>query len=333
MATARNALLQIEAGQSFTDFTALTDSGDHKNFGSPASQFSKADGKEPVIRPNGLATGGAITPNSAADKIDVAALTCYLAGAKISVAAESGVDLTRATTDGYSIVNSVTVNASGEIAIVAGTEGAVLNPTGTRGGAGAAPWIPTGSIEIGQVHLDDDDAAVVKDSEIKAVIGTHVERYDYPVFRADHSQGEVNFSAALPAIHSDDAGSTTAAKKVYASFYEPEFMDIPETSDFKPPEETHSQNSTQIYGGTIGASSSTLGQGTFTAYLDDGLSDAIINLKNDTLWFRYYPNRMVTDKYLLCQGRFGISREFPADSGIRAACTISAESPAVEVTP
>jgi hypothetical protein len=133
------------------------------------------------------------------------------------------------------------------------------------------------------------------------------------------------FLAALPRIH---AGGTP--KKVCASYAAPLFAEISLASDFKPPETSHSVSSTQIYGTTLGSTSQTLGQGGFTAYLEDGVSDGLILQKNELLWFRFYPDRYKT-AHLLTQGKLGIGRTFPAGDNIQAACTISATAEAMEV--
>ena len=101
-------------------------------------------------------------------------------------------------------------------------------------------------------------------------------------------------------------------------------------SDFVPPETSHSVSSTQIYGTTLGSTSSTLGQGSFTAYLSNGIGDGLVGLKNQTLWFRFYPDRYASS-YMLTQGKLGIARTFPAGDNIQAACTISATAAATEV--
>ena len=105
--------------------------------------------------------------------------------------------------------------------------------------------------------------------------------------------------------------------------------DVALASDFTPPETTHSVNSTPIYGTTLGSSSSTLGQGAFTAYLKDGVTDALVALKNQILWFKFFPDRYASP-YILTQGKLGISRTFPAGDAIQAACTISASEAAAE---
>ena len=91
-----------------------------------------------------------------------------------------------------------------------------------------------------------------------------------------------------------------------------------------------SVSSTQIYGTTLGSSSSTLGQGSFTAYLQDGVTDGLVGLKNQILWFRFYPDRYKSP-YMLTQGKLGISRTFPAGDNLAASCTISASDAATEV--
>jgi hypothetical protein len=102
------------------------------------------------------------------------------------------------------------------------------------------------------------------------------------------------------------------------------------SSDFVPAETSHSVSSTQVYGSTVGSSSSSLGQGSFNARLSDGVSDALVKEKNNFLWFRFYPDRYKTN-YMLTQGKLGISRTFPAGDSIQAACTISAEKESSDV--
>ena len=75
MPSAKDALLRYEAGQTAVAISALTDSGNHIAFTGSASPWSRRDGYAPVIRPNGLLTGGAVTPAASGlnDAVDVAA--------------------------------------------------------------------------------------------------------------------------------------------------------------------------------------------------------------------------------------------------------------------
>jgi hypothetical protein len=326
MSTAEQAKLQYEAGQNSVAMSALTNSGDETTFTSTQSLWSGKSGFAPVVRPNGVLTGGAVTPDGAAvnNVVDIAALTCNLNGVVTSVSAGE-LTATRPAT-AVSKVISLTVNTSGALAAVAGTDGATTAFSETRGAAGGPPLIPTTSIEIGQVRMTSNVAAPIASSEIFQVVGLHVERADFPLYDINYDSGSVTFLSALDQIHTGPV-----PKAVFASYSGPIFADVALASDFVPPETSNSVTSTQVYGTTIGASSSTLNQGTFTAYLTNGVSDALVSLKNATLWFKFFPDRYASP-YLLCQGKLGIGRTFPVADQIQAACTISASSAAVEVT-
>lgn len=326
MATSESAKLQYEAGQTAYPMSALTDTGDHKNFNSSATMFSKKSGYATDVRPNGLINGGAVIPAVAASNntVDTAALICYLAGVKTSVAAATGTTCTRPGTAVSKII-SITVTSAGAIAAVAGTDGVTTAFSETRAAAGGPPLIPVGSIEIAQVRYTSNVAAVVASSEIFQVPGVHLERYDYPNFDIDYPNGNVIFTSALPLIHTG-----TIAKAVYASYADPIFADVSLASDFVPAETTHSVSSKQVYGSTIGSSSSTLGQSKFTAYLNDGVGDALVTLKNQTLWFKFFPDRYKTP-FIMTLGKLGISRTFSASDQNQAACTISADVESNEV--
>ena len=322
----KNAKLQYEAGQAAAAMAAMTDSGDATTFESAATMWSGKSGYDAVVRPNGRLTGGAVTPSAAGgnNNVDVAALTCNLAGVETSVSAALNTAITRPAT-AVSKINSITVNSSGAIAVVAGTDGATTAFSVTRAAAGGPPLIPVGSIEIAQVRVTSNTAAPITAAQIFAVVGLHTEDANFPVWNIDYATGSITFLAALPKIHTG-----TLPKAVYASYSEPIFGDVQLANDFKPPEISHSATSEQIFGTTLGSSSETLGQGSFVAYLDDGITDPLVAQKNQKIWFRFYPDRTKTP-HLLMQGTLGIGRTYKAGDRNQAACTISAESTAIEV--
>lgn len=335
MATAENAKLQYEAGQSSVAMTALTDSGDHITLTSAATLWSGRSGYAPVVRPNGLLTGGAITPDGsvANDVVDIAALTLNLNGVVTSVAAGE-LTASRGVSSDTHRITSLTVNSGGSLAAVAGVDGTAFSET--RGADGGPPLIPVDSVEIGQVRLTSVTSAPVTADEIFTVVGLHRERADFPLYDVNYGPtvvdgvqtkagGSVSMLDTLPLIHT---GPT--AKKVFASYASPIFADVSLASDFVPPETSHSVTSTQVYGSTIGSSTASLGQGSFTAYLQNGVSDPLVVLKNALLWFKFYPDRYQTP-YVLAQGKLGIARTFPAGDTLQAACTISASAASVEV--
>lgn len=338
MPTAENAILYYEAGQSGGSYVALTDQGDHMDFKSAVNFWSKRSGYSPVVRPNGVVTGLVVTPAASGDddKVDISAGTVYLAGVLTSISAQTDVSLTRGSVSA-NIKNSITITSAGAVAVVAGTEGSSFSDT--RGAAGGPPWIPTGSIEIAQVHLDSLSSAAIEEDEIKQVVGTHVERYDYPTWVVECYDVEagilgyagVLFNSALPVIHSDDGGTTKAAKKVYVNYYEPQFAELPQAADFVRPANSYTVSSKTIYGGTLGSSSASLGAGSFTAYLLDGVTDGFMLYEGDVLMFKFFPDRLKSE-YILCQGKLGIVESYPADDSISVACTIAAETEGVRVT-
>lgn len=322
MATAENAKLDYEAGQSSVSMSALTDSGDQTVFESAGALWSRRSGYTPVVRPNGLLTGGEITTHASNDTVTVAAMTLNLNGVVTTVNAGTASVSRGATTD-ICRITSITISNAGAITAIAGVDHTAFSET--RGANGGPPYIPTDSVEIAQVRVTSVDAAVIDAAEIFQVVGTHCERADYPLYDINYTDGTVDFYSALPTIHTGDE-----PKAVHASYATPIWAEVPLASDYVPPETTHSVSSTQVYGTTLGSTSSTLNQGSFTAYLNNGVSDPLVTLKNENLWFRFYPDRYQSS-YILAQGKLGISRTFPAGDSIQAACTISAASAASEV--
>jgi len=313
-----NSKLEYESGVTPTAMSALTDSGDRKTFSSDASQFSESSGNSPVIKPDGLLTGGVASAavSGTDDVIDIAALSCNLAGVETAVSAGLDTAILRATLDVAS-VSSVTITSAGAIDVILGTDSADTTIVETRGVAGGPPLIPVGSIEIAQVRTTTNVAGPITAGEIFQTIGTHLEKSDFPVYEVDNFSGEVTFNTTLPDIHTGNVG-----KGVFASYAEPIFTEQNYANDFVPSETSHSVSSEQVYGATVGSSSSSLGQGSFTAILSDGITDNIIGLKNENLFFRYYQDKYKAP-HILTQGKLGIGRTFGASDNPKVACTIS----------
>lgn len=328
MPTSANAKLQYEASQTAVAMSALTDAGDHLTYAGSGALWSRRSGYAPVVRPDGVITGGVVTAavSGSNDVVDVSALTAYVNGSAESNAAETDVSITRPAT-AVAKINSITYDkSSGAVVVVAGTDGATTSFSETRGAAGGPPFIPADAIELAQVRIASDTAAAIASAEIFSQIGNHRETYNYPSYRIDYRTGQVTFKAALPASH-----ASSVTKTVYASYAIASFSDIDKVSDFVPAEKSYSINSTTIYGDTIGASTSSLAQASFNAYLDDGTTDGLVDLEGQNLWFKFFQD---ADKspYILTQGILGFTRSFAADDQVQAACTISAETASVEVS-
>lgn len=337
MPTAKNAALHVEQGATLTDFAAMTDSGDHKIFNNGADLWSGKAGQEPVVRPNGVVTGRNLVSPAVSgddDKVDVAAFSAYSQGVLRTVAAAADVALTRAVATDTHCINSITMTSAGAVAVVVGTDGTAFSEV--RGAAGGPPLIPVDSVELAQVRMASNVAAPVAAGEIYQTIGQHCERYDYPTWSVNNigegiaadvaarANAFVEFAAALPAIHTG-----AVARKVYMKFYEPVLAEVARVSDFVPPETSYSVSSKQFYKGSVASTSESIGQGSFTVLLGDGVGDSLVQDKGEVLTFKYFPDENRAP-FIVCQGTLGIARQFPATDQIAAACTISAEKPAAE---
>jgi hypothetical protein len=328
MPSASNAKLQYEAGQTAYAMAALTDSGDRTTFEAAAAPWSRRDLFAPIVRPNGVLTGGVVTPaaSGTANLVDVSAGSAWLGGALITWTAETDLTVTSRANDGADPTHqviSVIVTGTDTVTVDAGTGHTAIIET--RDGTGGPPLLAAGAIELAQVRVTSKVAAAITAAEIFAVPGVHRELALYPVWDVDYLSGEITFASALPASHTD-----SAAKGVYASYATPSFADVAIASDFRPPENSYSVSSTQVYGRTLGSSSQSLSAGEFTAYLNDGITDPLVGLAGEMLWFKFFPNQYASS-YIMSQGQLGIVRTFPAGDNISAACTIAAEAAATNV--
>jgi hypothetical protein len=335
MGTAKNSKILIELGQTLTDFTLMSDAGDAQVFFlSGVDLLSKKSGFEPDVRPNGIVSGrNLLSAGTTNDTCRVAAFTAYSLGAEQSPSA-TNVTSVRATTGGYAKIISVTMGTDGSIDKVAGTEGA--NFSETRNAAGGPPYIPVDDVELGQIRITGSTAAALTADDIHQVVGTSAERFDYPAWTVntigDGEQAEtvkqknayIKTDAALPGAHTGGA-----AKRIYTKYYEPVFSELTRTLDFAAAEESHTVTSQEYYRGTIGSVSATLGQGSFTALLNDGITDALIGEKNQVITVKYFPDENKAP-YALTQGKVGLERSYPFDNQIQADVTISAETQTAE---
>ena len=323
---ADQALVMYEAAQEFVAAQAMVNAGDNLTFGIPDKPWSGAPGKEPLVLPDGLATGGAITPGDSG-KVNLATATAFVGGILRTVTGISGGSgLALTYTAGGHLTHSITIYDNGGTWSFKATAGATgASHSVTRGGDGGPPLILADEVEIGWVRTVGDSASVVEPQDILQIVGATMERYDYPIWTEDFGAGEITFTAALP-----DSHTGPAPKKVFAQVYTPIFAPLEPASDFVPPETTHTQSSTAVYGGAIGSASSSLGQGSFKVFLQDGVTDPFLGYKNQKMWVKFLPHRLRT-AHLLAQGILGISRTFPSGDSIQADCTLTADGPAIEM--
>jgi len=186
------------------------------------------------------------------------------------------------------------------------------------------------------VRVSSSTAAVVTTDELYQVVGQHTEQYDSPTWDENNiGDGEsaesaaqknayVKFLSALPLIHT--AG---VAKKIFIKYYAPIFSEVSKALEFSPCELSHSVTSQEFYRGAVASVAESVGQGSFTALLNDGLTDSLVSEKNNVITVRQYPD-INRNPFSLTQGKLGIARTFPVAGQIQAECTISAETGSAE---
>jgi hypothetical protein len=299
MPQADKAKLYYEAGQTPYVMAALT-STDRMIFSGAAAPWSRKSGYAPVIRPDGIITGGIVTPaaSGANNQVDVSAGSAYVAGALVSWGTITNLACSRAADDDTHRQTAIVVAAGSPYV----TASPGVDHTGfatVRGDPGAPPVITVAQIEIAHVKFTAKaDAPVTPDQIHQALNGSH---------------------------------TGGAAKNVYASYAVPVFAQVGRSKDFKPPRNSHSVSSEQLYDErTLGSTSRSIQQGSFTAYLEDGVSDGLAQNDGQTLWFKFFPDQY-RGAYLMAQGTLGLDMSYPANGNIMAACTISAEDVATKV--
>jgi len=333
MPTASKAKLMAEFNQTFFDFTAATNSGDQKIFTvAGKSLFSVKEGYELDVKPDGIVTGrNLITPGTVTETVDVATFTVNLGGTEYEVSASTEA----VVRPGASVanINAIVIDTTTQtVTVVTGTDtssGTTL--TRVRGGAGGPPYIPVGSVSIGEIHFTSSTAAVVTAAEISQTVGVHTERFDtptwdeYPVGDGIKAETTAQKNAYIEfkdvigtGIHTGDE-----YKAVWVSGYVPVASEISSSVDFKACKNSHSVSSRQLYNETRGSKSSSLGQGGFTALVDDGITDALVGLEDENITFWFYPSRNKLP-YSITQGYLGLDPTWPADADIEVSATISA---------
>ncbi len=341
MATSKNAKTTFESGQSVADYAVMSDSGDHIiHTVSGGTVFSGKSGFAAEVRPNGIVTGRNILSTHATDDtVTIAAFTAYSGGTLYEVSATS-LAITRAASD-VAQIHSVTMNSSGTAVLVEGTDSADSTLSEVRGAAGGPPSIPADSVEIGQIRVTGNTSAAITSDEIFQVAGTHTERAFSPALTvftlgegdkatvSAEKNAYVKMDSALPMVHGTTATDPADAYKLlYIRYYTPIYAELNKSLDFVPAENSHSVSSKQVYNSTIGSVSSTLGQGGFTALMDDNITDALLAEQDEIITIKHYPDRNKAP-YTLTQGTLGIKRTYPVADQNQAACTISAENATV----
>jgi hypothetical protein len=225
------------------------------------------------------------------------------------------------------LVTSITVNSSGSIVAVAGTDSA-SGFSETRGADGGPPYIPVDSVEIAQVRTSSTTSAVITDDEIKQDPGTHREEFAaYNINYAsvvDRIQGYagVYFPGGLPAIHTGDLPA-----KVFVSYYTPTFSKLEDVRDFTAPGITGSVTSETFYGRAIADISESLNAGSFE-FAPRGLADDFLGKARKMIWILFYLDDLDTSQFIQTLAAVYPGGSYPAEGVTVMTATLTAQAPA-----
>lgn len=183
----------------------LSDSGDHKTFTAAHGVWDQSDPDYPQPLPDGLISGGEITPHTSADTAAVAAGTVSIAGTVVSFSATSK-SLTLSDDPDEIVINSIIVDNAGSVTVLAGTQGA---SGGARGAAGGPPYITVGKVLLAEITCTNVSGVITQN-----VIDYGAREYNsIPGFTVDHINGKIVYDAAITPIHT---GPT--ARRTYVTY-------------------------------------------------------------------------------------------------------------------
>lgn len=312
---ATKLLYGVPGGGTYYASTLLTDSGDNTTFNFGTIEFLSGwsyDGLSfaPTVVVDGVVSGGALSPAVSAldNAVDGAILTANVAGTEYrgstALAADTDLVCTRGGVGTEYIINSICHDGTAW-SVIAGTGGAAFDLTSRGAGAGKAPLITAGLIEVGQVRFTTSVAAAVQASEIKQVKGDSQEVYNYPGGSIEYARLDAGvlgyagytFKAALPLIH---AGPTP--KRVYMTGYEETFAEWTGARNFAPQGIVLTSTTETAYNSFTKSSSDVgVSDGSMEWIYTSNVTDPEWDAFYGKCWFKYYEDT-ANDFYLAYQG-------------------------------
>lgn len=329
--TGANASVQVELGSISYPMSALSSVSSpttdvNKKFVTLAEYISDLAALQAEVRLDGVLTGLALTPGSGFNEVDVSAGSAYIQGQLVEVTATTVSDITRPTTIGQVLVTALTVDSAGSITATPATEGATST---TRGAAGGPPYLPVDEVLIGYVTATYYDGSasgerILTAGEIDSSSKEYAAIPSSKVVFHDETQlvGIVEMANTLPQIHAATAaGPGTACRNVYASYYEPEFEEIPDAKDFSFTEDVSTYKSKAYKDASEETAIGTPSwSASFSAYFTT--VDDILNLvKNSKRWIKHYPDSDLAPHWA-GMSIVKVGRETPVENNMMASITL-----------
>lgn len=329
--TGANASVQVELGSVSYPMSALTSVSSpaadvDKKFITQAEYLSDLAALQPNVRLDGVLSGLSITPGSGFNEVDIAAGEINIKGQVVEVSAGTVSSITRPTTSGQILVSAITVDVDGAFTLTPNTEGAVST---VRGAAGGPPFLPVDEILIGYVAATYYDGSASGEKvltvgeidsyskEYAAIPSAKILYYD-----EDQKVGCVELANVLPEIHAATAaGPGTAVRNVYASYYEPQFEEVPDALDFSFDEDISTYKSKAYKDASEETAVGTPSwSGSFSAYWTD-VEDILNLIKGSKRWIKHFPDSDLAPHW---SGRavLKVGRQTPVDNNMMATITL-----------
>jgi hypothetical protein len=333
--TGKDVIVQVEVGTTYYSMAALVGlttpaSEVGKKFESQAAFLSAQEDYQPIVRLDGVVSGLTLTPGSDYNTVDYTAGQALIKGQVVNILAGGVAGFERPVSAAQVIVYALSVDANGTINKTKGVAGA---STTVRGAAGGPPFIPVDQALVGYVTMTYFGGAVsgadlIESSEINS---ESKERANIPSYEVIHHDGAgndptnlgcVRFFTALPLIHAATAaGPGTARRNVYASYYEADFEQIPDSKDYSYNEDVTTVKSKAYLDSseesTLGTPSWT---GAGTSYWDK-VNDVLSMIKNTKRWLKIFPDKDET-AYVAGRAVIKVSRTMPVGDNMTAAVTL-----------
>jgi hypothetical protein len=286
--------------------------------------------REPEVYLDGVISGLRIKPGLNPNEVIVEPGEARVGGQVLVIENEVTVTaVARPSTPGNVMVTAITIDPTGAMVKTAADEGAVSRD---RGVAGGLPFLPVEDILLGYVpatYASASDGAVFSSSEIDS---DSKERTSIPgVSIAYRDGGEMGsnkgafmLSNALPLIHAADpmASEGTHRRRLFASYTEPDFEELPDSYDFSVDRDVATSES-QAYGEdypqkALGAKSWSSSGSVYWTKAGD-FSDQIDATKR---WVKIYPDRNDPKRYYAGIAVVKVSKSMPKADNMTATITL-----------
>jgi len=318
MANNENMGLRVEINRTKVAIALLTQSASSTEYTTGIKYWSDEGAFKPVVRPNGVLSGFSMTPSGTADTVNIAAGEANLNGVQLTKVSGTLL-ITRPTVSNFKI-SSVTLDAAGAFVEVQGAEDTAFSIV--RAALGGPPLIPVDSVELGQVLMDAQGAAVFVAAELKQIINDSQEVATFPNFTIDFENGRILVPLGFKQIHTG-----VIARAVWAEYHTAGFLDMERVSSVQLPNTSRSVSSDATNTGPVGNVTSSVNAGSATIIGTNGVIEPAVLINDQKVWVIFNPDKNQSP-HSDVQCFWNAVPSFDAAANLSIAVTMTAENAA-----